>query len=140
MDFTLANGKQVLFFDDIKELPITRLSDFQIQLIQDAGMGSSIFDIDERLHKHDAFVAGGKLTEAQQERVNLSFGLHFLFNKISTKTLSLAYLVKSIGGVPAAADTEKQVLAIAQELEAGGITLNQVEELIDELKKKSTAK
>jgi hypothetical protein len=134
------NKKQVIFYDDIKELPVARMSEFQVQLLQDAGMGSSIMDIDNRLAKHDTFVAAGRLEDAQAERINLSFGLHFLFERIDTKTLSLSYLVKSINGVEKTVETEKQALEVAKELESGGITYKEVIELIETLKKKSIAK
>lgn len=135
----LSNGTKIEFYDDIKEIPMYKLNAFQAALIQDAGMGSTIEDIDARLAKLDAFLAAGKCEEALQERQNMRFGLFFLLSGINTRSACLAHLVATVNGQAVRDTTDEDVLKIARTLEAGGLTMLQVLGLTGELKKKSMA-
>lgn len=141
MEITLPKSKKrVLFFDDIKTLPIERLNEFQVQLMQDSGMGSTLFDIDKREQRTDAFLAAGQVAEAMQERDNKRMGLFLLFEKINTKSLCLSYLVQSVDGVAVECETDAQAVKLAKTLEKGGITFAQVSEIVETLKKKLQTK
>lgn len=129
-------GAEVVFHDDIKELPMYKLNAFQIALMQDAGMGSNILDVDVRCAKLDAFLAAEKVKEARHERANMRFGINFMLNSINTKSICLAHLVATIDDRAVKDTTEDDVLAVAQVLEKGGLTYAQVVDLINELKKK----
>lgn len=139
VSYTLKNGATVDFYDDIKELPMYRLNAFQAALLQDAGMGSTLADIDLRFAKMDAFLAAGKTAEALQERQNMRFGLHFMLGGINTASACLAHLVAAVNGQPVPDTTDADVLNTARVLEAGGLTTSQVHGLAHELKKKLTA-
>jgi len=134
------NNLTVSFYDDIHEMPQRKLNAFQIAIVQDAGMGSKIEDIDVRLAKYDTFYAAGRVREALQERHNLRLGMFFMLEGIDTGSLCLAHLVHSINGERVQDVTETDILAIAKQLESGDITYNQIHELKEEIKKKLIVK
>jgi len=134
----IKSGITVGVYDDIHELPEYKLIAFQIALMQDAGMGSSIEDVDARLAKYDSFCSAGKLPEALRERANMRLGMFFLLEGVSTKALALANLVATIGGVPVADATDEDILKISRVLISGGITHGELTGLIDTIKKKLT--
>lgn len=97
--FAREDGDIVLCMEDNPgEMTIERLNEFQVYLLQDADMGSTLEDLNRRLDKMDQFLAAGKIGEARLERENLNYGVYFLFNKIDLKCRALASLVISHNG------------------------------------------
>lgn len=129
-------GVTVGLYDDIHELPEYKYSAFQIALVQDAGMGSSIEDIDIRLAKHDSFYSAGKIPEALRERQNMRLGLFFLLEGISTTAVCLAHLVGTVNGLPVADQTDEDILITSKIIVEGGITHGALEDLKETIKKK----
>jgi len=128
-------GQTIEFQDDIQELTIARLNKFELHLLQDAGMGSTLTDLDLRFQNLDAFLSAGKLAEAMRERENSNFGLFMLFSGISTKGRALADLVHSIDGVVQTDFSDSACILISGVI-AERVTFANAEEIAESVKKK----
>ena len=96
---TVKIGKHTVeMYDAIDELPIVRFHKYQKLLLIDAGIGSDLTALDQRIEKISRFLADGKADKAQQELNNLRQSVFFIQNGISPKHLSFADLVRAIDG------------------------------------------
>ena len=96
---TYEIGKhKVEMYDGIEELPIVRFHKYQKLLLIEAGIGSDLSALDNRLDKARRFLADGKADKAQQELENLRQCVNFIQQGINPKQLAFAVLVKSIDG------------------------------------------
>ena len=133
----LEAGNEVIFHDSIQEMPMLRFHTFNTNLAQDHDTGSTWQALERHRHNVIAFLSSGKQREAINEMENMSIGLWIMLEKISTTSVALAALVYSIDGVRTPLiPTDDSLLETSRVLAEGGITPAQVEEVIDELKKK----
>lgn len=96
---TTKIGKHTVeMYDAIDELPIVRFHKYQKLLLIDAGIGSDIAALDQRIEKTRRFLMDGKPDQAQQELANLRQSVFFIQNGISPRHRAFAVLVKSIDG------------------------------------------
>ena len=96
---TYEIGKhKVEMYDGIEELPIVRFHKYQKLLLIEAGIGSDLSALDNRLDKARRFLADGKADKAQQELENLRQCVNLIQQGINPKQLAFAVLVKSIDG------------------------------------------
>jgi hypothetical protein len=86
-------------YDNIKELPIGQFKEFQKATLQDAGVGSTIDDVRERVVKIFGFLVDDKKEFVQQELNNLFNATNFVMNGLSTKAECFIYLLKAVDGV-----------------------------------------
>lgn len=124
------------FYDDIKCLPMEQFNAFQVQLLQDAGVGSTIFDYDAHQEKLNAFLMAGKLDEAKQEAENKRFNIWLLLNGENTKLYSICCLLNKIGDREITDFSDDGLKKHHDELIELGITLHEIEQILDEVKKK----
>ena len=89
---------KVEMYDGIEELPIVRFHKYQKLLLIEAGIGSDLSALDNRLDKARRFLADGKADKAQQELENLRQCVNLIQQGINPKQLAFAVLVKSIDG------------------------------------------
>jgi len=122
--------------ESIKELPIDRYTEFQKYLLQDSGIGSDIESVYRHFEKIDVFLAAGKLQEAINERTNQHFNLFMMLNKISITHLSFACLVSSIDGNQVTDYSESNLLLISSRLGKLGFIQNDLEKILEDVKKK----
>lgn len=131
------NKHTIKIYEDIKELPINRYKDFQKYLMQDAGIGSSMKDVDQHFKMLDRFLSGGKLAEAAQERDNLHMNLYMLIEKISITHISFCCLIHSLDGQEFTYKTEQDLSDMAAKIGAFGLTQRELETIANGVKKKS---
>lgn len=93
---TITAGDTVLkVYDSIKEIPIKRYKLMQQYLLQEAGIGSSISDIDYHLSKTIQFLQSEKNAEAVEELTNYRYNVFALLNGLSFKSKACACLVSN---------------------------------------------
>lgn len=88
----------VEMYDTIDELPIVRFHKYQKLLLIDAGIGSDIAALDQRLEKARRFVMSGKMDKAQQELENMRQTVYFIQTGLSPKHRAFAALVTKLDG------------------------------------------
>lgn len=131
------NGTVMVFYDSIKEIPAGRLLGFQLQLTQHGSMGSTFEEVDAQSERLDAFLSAGRVEDAIGERQNQRFAFWYMFNNINTQNLVLANLAKEINGVPVSIKTDEDALRVCRIIEGTDISVAEVEETIETVKKKS---
>lgn len=133
---TLETGSFIIR-ESIKELPINRYTDFQKYIIQDAGIGSTMRDVEEHFRMLDRFIALGQIEEAARERYNLHFNLYLGINKISIRHITFGCLIDSINDVKITDYSEANLQNVCDQLGAMGLIEEQVADILEEVKKKS---
>ena len=97
---TIEIGKhKVEVFDSIDELPIKRFHKFNRYLLVDAGIGSDLTDINDRILKIMRYVDKSDKQNAKVELENLRQSIYLVSQETNVKHLSFMALVKSIDGV-----------------------------------------
>ena len=124
--------KNVKFYDSIKELPIDRYNALQGYLMQDAGIGSTMQDVEAHYRNLDMFLTAGKIQEAVIERQNLHLNFFAAINNINFKSLSFACLIYTINKeVIGCTETElNEALSKLEDLKYAD-----VQDILDSLKK-----
>ncbi len=125
------------FYDDIKLMPIEQFNAFQVHILQDAGIGSTIEDYDRHEQKIDLLLSSGKVNEAIKERENKRLNFFLMLEKINTKVISISCLLYKIGDKIVEDFSDDSLKKNHDELIRMGITQNDVEEIINTVKKKS---
>lgn len=133
---TTLKAVDIEFYDDIKLMPIEQLNAFQVNLLQDSGIGSTIQDYDRHEQKIDVFLASGKIEEALRERENKRYNYFLMLEKINTKVISIACLLHKIGDEVIEDFSDDALKKHHAKLLELGITQGEVEEVIDTIKKK----
>lgn len=133
----LQGGKQFTIRQSIKELPTNRFTDFQKYLIQAAGIGSSMSDVDHHFKTLDEFLRLGKLEEAQRERYNLHFNLYLAINKISIRHICFGVLIDSVNGTTITDYSEDNLTKLVDDLGVMGLTEEMVSDILETVKKNS---
>lgn len=122
--------------ESIKELPINRFSEFQKYLLQDSGIGSTIEQVYQHSERLDVFLAANKVQEAINERANQHFNFFYMLNKISITHLTFAVFVDSIDDKPVSDYSEINLLQVCERLGRAGLQRGQLEEILEDIKKK----
>lgn len=104
-------------------------------LMLETGVGSTMENVMDHLSKMDTLLRAEKYPEAIQERNNLHLNFYSLLEGINYKSLTLACFVHSINGKPIK-HTDDSLKEVAMQLEAMAMTVKEVGEITDELKKK----
>lgn len=98
MKKTKIGNHTVEYYDSIEELPITRFQKFNKLLMIDAGVGSSITDLDTHLHRMSKYVEKGQTDKYILEVANLRQNFFLIMNEVTPKYRAFAALIKSIDG------------------------------------------
>lgn len=97
---TIDIGKhKVEIFDSIDELPIKRFHKFNKFLLVDAGVGSDLMDINDKILKILRYMDKSDKANAKIELENLRQSLYLISQETNVKHLSFMALVKSVDGV-----------------------------------------
>jgi hypothetical protein len=122
----------VVFYDSIKEMPIKRHNTMQVFLMQDSGIGSTMQAVEAHFKTLDALLVSGKVEDAIKERQNLHIGFYCALEKIDFKSFAFACMIASINGKQVGI-TEDALKDAIDKLK--GLTVGQVDDLLEELKK-----
>ena len=114
---TAKIGKhKVEFYDTIEELPIVRLHKYQKLLLVDAGVGSDMAALDQRLLRVREFIAANKQEQAQQELENLRQCVFMIQNGLAPKHRAFAVLVTRLDGKDCSDIGDDALAAITEKL------------------------
>lgn len=98
---TIRIGKHnVVMYDAISELPISRFHVYNKMLLVDSGVGSDITDFDAHLERIVAFMQKKDIENATKEIQNLRQNYYLIQQTLSPKHLAFAALIKEIDGKP----------------------------------------
>lgn len=86
----------VEFYDSIEDLPIARFQKFNKLLLIDAGVGSTIMDLDNHLHRMSKYVEKGQFDNFNKEIANLRQNFFLIMSGVLPKHRSFAALVHKI--------------------------------------------
>lgn len=95
---TKIGKHNVEIYDDINEMPVVRYQRYQKLLLIDAGIGSDLTALDQRLAKVGGFISSGDKENALKELSNLRQSVFFIQTEFDTKLKAIAALVKSVDG------------------------------------------
>lgn len=124
----------VEYFDTIEQLPIARFHKYQKLLLIDAGVGSDIAALDQRLEKTRRFLAAGKPEKAEQELENLRQCVYFIQTEVSPRNRAFAALVTKLDGKECTDLSDDALAAIADRLKDA--PQSKLTALLDAVKKK----
>ena len=94
------NGKKVVLYDSIDELPMLRFHKYNKMLLVDAGVGSDLSDFDRHIEKVIRYLNSPTPNMATVELENMRQNIYFIQSEVSPRHLAFAVLVKSINGKP----------------------------------------
>lgn len=92
-----VNGKILMLYESIDEMPIMNFQKYNKYLLIDAGVGSDIDDIDQHIVKIAKYMKSDR-DKAIQELQNMRQNLFMISSCISSKYLAFAALIHSIDG------------------------------------------
>jgi hypothetical protein len=130
----MDNSSKIELYESIDDLPIVRYHLFQLMLLQDSGIGSTMGDVVEHLSKMDYFMTHDMKKEAQDVRRNLQVTYFNIINELNYNHLAYACLVKRIGDETfTSIQTEHDVKQIHDKLKAI-VTVKEVDEEVEKKK------
>jgi hypothetical protein len=132
-----GSSKEVHLRETPKELPINRWADFQKYLIQSAGIGSSMGDVDRHFGTLVRLLSGGFTEEAAQEAINLQYNLKLMLNKVDVDSVAFGCLVDKFDGHAVDDYSENGLIRLCEQMGKAGLTRELVADIISEVKKKS---
>lgn len=121
-------------YESMDEMPIVNWNKFQKYQLMASGIGSSINDFDVRASSAYAFVQAKQNEKAKAELDNMRQLFWHLTNEINVKSMSFACMVNT--GKPC---TESELERTVKEIEAAGLTNEEVTKAVMEVKKKLKA-
>lgn len=111
MKKVVINGKELLLYDSIDELPIVNFQKYNKYLLIDSGVGSDIDDIDRHIVKIAKYIKSDR-NLALRELQNMRQNFYMIASAVSPKHLAFAALIHSIDGeiVTDLSDTNLQAI------------------------------
>lgn len=94
------NGNYLTLYDSIRELPIHRFSEYNRYLMLDAGIGSNVEDVTNKIGKIQRFRAVKDEESVNKELQNLYQSFIFTIENTTPKMYAFFALVKDINGKP----------------------------------------
>lgn len=94
----VIHGKTLELYDSIDELPIINFQKYNKYLMLDAGIGSTVDDIDAHIGKVAKFVKRGDTKNALLELQNMRQSMYMINEAISPKYMAFTTLIKTIDG------------------------------------------
>ena len=130
------NGHEVVFYDAIDQLPMSRHHASNKYLLLDAGIGSDIEDTDKRLSSINEFIKKGDHADAVNEINNLRQNLAFIMQNVNPRMLSFATFVHSVDGKVYDDMSPEGLNKVIDLIGKTGVSLGTVRTVYDFLKKK----
>lgn len=92
------NGRRVLVYDSIDEIPVKRFHKFNRFSLIDSCIGSDLEDANGHIMRLASLIGAGENEKAMTELQNMAIGLNMVLTETSPRMMSFAALVKSIDG------------------------------------------
>lgn len=135
MELNLKSHK-VEFFSSIKDLPFERFQEFNRFSMLDTEIGSTMKDFDKVVVRINEFVTKNLKEDATRELLNLRIIVNNILSGTSHKGLAFASLIKKFNGKEVVDYGEENLKKILKVLSDDGMTVGQVEETKESVKKK----
>ena len=130
------NGTIVKIYSSAKEISAQRYSDLQKYLLLESSTGSTADSIKLRLDRIKAFIEESQLPNALLEIEMAQISLNNAINNVSYYNMAFAVLVAEIGGKTVLDTTEDGLQNTLRQLIELEVTIGDIEEVVDEVKKK----
>lgn len=130
------NGNQVVIYDSIEDLPITRFHKFNKYAMIDAGIGSNIDDHDRHFETLREMNRRGDRNNLDQALLNAQQRVRFMLQGVNPSTMSFAVLVKSINGKEYNDLSDLGIDTVIEALGKHGVSYRMISGLIEYVKKK----
>ena len=130
------NGKDVVLYDSIHEMPITNFQQYNMYLLMDAEIGSTIADVDMHYDRLLGMIRVGNYETLEAELLNYKQNLHFILMKVDLKLKSFLALLYKVNGKFVNHSDEAEVEEIGKDLLKRKLSFGQVVEVLNEIKKK----
>lgn len=132
---TIEIGKyKVELYDSIDELPIKRFHKFNKYLLVDAGVGSDLNDINEKINRILRYVDKSDKVNARIELENLRQAMYLVTQETNLKHLAFMVLIKNIDGKEITDLSDEGIRATQKVFE--NQSLNFIDRLFQSVKKK----
>lgn len=90
-------GRHIVeFYDSIEDLPIARFQKFNKLLLIDSGVGSTVSDLDNHLHRMSKYVEKGQIDNFNKEVDNLRQNFFLIMTELLPKHRAFAALVTRV--------------------------------------------
>lgn len=132
-----STGVEIKIYSTGKELEISRYTEFQKYIALESGLGSDLDSLKSRFQRIEAFIQEDKKQDALTEVKNALRTCSNAINYVSYYQLAFACLVAEIGGQPQTDCTESGLKTVLEKLGATGLTEQDLEDAVDDVKKKS---
>jgi hypothetical protein len=131
----LNDKTTITLYSTIKELPIENSKKFNNYLLQDAGIGNTIEDVDDHLARLMVFLSEKKTPEALEEVKNLRYNLFSMISNWDYESMSFACLIKDVNGEPVTDYSSEGIITLMARLSEQGLNNEKVADVIEEVKK-----
>lgn len=135
MELKIGSIKLSLF-DSIEDLNFERFSKFNKYMMLDAELGSSLQDFDRLVVRVDEFIRKEMFEDARKELMNMRITYNNILEEKAPKGLAFAIMIKSINGKSLVDTSKDNLVKVLQRLSKEGLTIKQVHEANQEIKKK----
>ena len=129
---------KINIYSGIEDMSIDRYNRFNMYLLRDSGVGSTMHDIMIRLAKIDKWLEADNIELARIERRNLQLTLFACINQINFKQMAFVCLIIDIDGDQIEDLSDDGILKVIEDLKAINITQGQLNRI--NIKKKMTLK
>ncbi|MDF7810700.1 hypothetical protein [Hymenobacter sp. YC55] len=134
---TLPAQHTINLYQTVHELPARRHLHYNCYLVQAAGIGNTIDDVNHRLSRLGQLVAAGKQQDAAVELENLHYALHWAIEKFSPEQMAFGMLIAAVDGVPLTDFSEENLKRLLDQLSDWGLTTGMVTAEVEDVKKNS---
>jgi hypothetical protein len=126
---------KIMFYEDIKELPIERFNLFEKLILIDSSMGSDMSYINDQFTIFSKYAISEDIGNMMKIFNNLRQRFYFTLSNIDIKTLCLSALVKN-----EKIKTTEDCIKYSEWLQKSGLNLGEIESLLATVKKKYSLK
>ena len=139
-EVTTPTGAILTLFSNSREMPMDRFNELRKYSLRDIGIGSDMDAVNRHHQTLDNLMSAGKFNEAHQQRINMHMSYYLNIEKINISHISFALYVNTIDGKPVFLENEEvneeALMRICRILERTKLKHGQVEDILDDLKKK----
>jgi hypothetical protein len=128
--------KEIEYYDNIKELPAYRYTEFQKMLAYDMCVGSDFSDALRHIEVLITYLSNNKIDMAVKEATNLHNNYYFLLDGLNFKSMCFATLVRKIDGKKVRISDEESIRKVSERIQKI-LSQERLENIADEVKKKS---
>jgi len=127
---------RVELWDDLSEMPATRMQEFNVAVLVDANVGGDLEAIDQHLQRLLKLVKLDDKEKLTNEVMAMRQSMFFVIQKVSPRHKAFVSLIKSINGKPLDSLSEDTIKQVIEKLSDEGLTEGKIKQVVSEVKKK----